>query len=52
MTIKVKKLLNLYNLAILVCIILISISLYILFKPESKTTRMGARNCKFWNKRK
>ena len=41
MKIKAKRIFNLYNLAILACIILIAVSLFIIFKPAKKTTSWG-----------
>lgn len=38
---KIKKICNLYNLAILGCIILILVSLCIIFKPDKKETANG-----------
>lgn len=38
---KIKRIFNLYNLAILVCIIIILSSLYIIFKPEKMYTPSG-----------
>ena len=38
---KLKKIFNLYNLAIVICIIAIAISLFIFFKPDKKVTSYG-----------
>lgn len=40
---KVKKVFNLYNIAIFICIILIIGSIYIIFKPEKKMTSDGIK---------
>lgn len=38
---KVKTIFNIYSLAILVCLVLISVSIYIIFKPNKKKTPSG-----------
>lgn len=38
---KLKKILNLYNIAILMCILIIGISCFIIFKPEKNVTSNG-----------
>ena len=36
-----KKIFNLYNLAVIGCVILILVSLYIIFRPDKETTENG-----------
>lgn len=38
---KIKRIFNLYNIAIFACIIIILISMYIIFKPEKQETPSG-----------
>lgn len=38
---QLKRLLNVYNLAILCCVIIVIIALYFVFKPEKMTTPYG-----------
>lgn len=41
---KLKKVFNLYNLAIIVCVVLIVVSLFIIFKPEKKEETSKSSN--------
>lgn len=43
---KIKKMLNLYNLAIIACLVLIVVALCVIFKPEKKVETSKASNNK------
>ena len=43
---KIKKIFNVYNIAVLACIIIIAVSVYVIFKPETKQISKDSNNAK------